>query len=267
MPVLTRAWQLLSKGLLEVKNCGRPLAAADMVLVRLAYAADLPTPDEALRKLAALTDNFSTPGAASGARIGETAGALSPAAAPASAARPAPRRDEAGEGRQPARGAVSGPSGAATALAPQRGDPAPSTRLSTFEDVVALAELHRDIQLKLALERDVRLVRFEDGAIEFSPGPGASAQLAQVLMRRLQEWTGRRWIVAVASEAGAPSLKEAADEKARQAMNGVRADPLVRRALEVFPRRNRRRPRCRGSGGCRIAAARRRSRRRRCGIY
>jgi DNA polymerase-3 subunit gamma/tau len=242
MPVLTRAWQLLSKGLQEVKDSDRPLAAADMVLVRLAYAADLPTPDEALRKLAALTDNFSTPGAASGARIGEAAGALSPAAAPASAARPAPRRDEAGEGRQPVRDIAFAPapnsapsSGAATALAPQRGDPARSMRLSTFEDVVALAGLHRDIQLKLALERDVRLVRFEDGAIEFSPAPGASAQLAQVLMRRLQEWTGRRWIVAVASEAGAPSLKEAADEKARQAMNGVRADPLVRRALEVFP--------------------------------
>ncbi len=93
---------------------------------------------------------------------------------------------------------------------------------------------HRDIQLKLALERDVRLVRFEEGAIEFSPAPGASPQLAQILMRRLQEWTGRRWIVAIAREEGAPSLKEVADEKARQAMNGVRADPLVRRALEVF---------------------------------
>ena len=104
-----------------------------------------------------------------------------------------------------------------------------------MEDVVALAGLHRDIQLKLALERDVRLVRFEEGAIEFSPAPGASPQLAQILMRRLQEWTGRRWIVAVAREEGAPSLKEVADEKARQAMNGVRADPLVRRALEVFP--------------------------------
>ena len=100
---------------------------------------------------------------------------------------------------------------------------------------MALAALHRDIQLKLALERDVRLVRFEDGAIEFSPAPGASAQLAQNLMRRLQEWTGRRWMVAVAREEGAPSLKEVADEKARLAMNGVRADPLVRRALEVFP--------------------------------
>jgi DNA polymerase-3 subunit gamma/tau len=54
-------------------------------------------------------------------------------------------------------------------------------------------------------------------------------------MRRLQEWTGRRWIVAVVSETGAASLKEAADEKAREGMNGVRAEPLVRRALEMFP--------------------------------
>jgi DNA polymerase-3 subunit gamma/tau len=235
MPVLTRAWQLLSKGLLEVKDSDRPLAAADMVLVRLAYAADLPTPDEALRKLAALTNDFSTPGA------GETARSAGAASSPVAVAPAAPRRDEAGEGRgrQPAaRDIAFNPapsSGAATALAPQRGDLAPAVRLSTFEDVVALAGLHRDIQLKLALERDVRLVRFEDGAIEFSPAPGASAQLAQILMRRLQEWTGRRWIVAVASEAGAPSLKEVADEKARLAMNGVRADPLVRRALEVFP--------------------------------
>jgi DNA polymerase-3 subunit gamma/tau len=224
-PVLTRAWQLLSKGLQEVKDSDRPLAAADMVLVRLAYAADLPTPDEALRKLAALTADFSAPAAGGRETVRTASAAPSPAAvAPGGAGRP---RDIAFSP------ALS--SGAATALAPQRGDLAPAVRLSTFEDVVALAALHRDIQLKLALERDVRLVRFEDGAIEFSPAPGASAQLAQVLMRRLQEWTGRRWIVAVASEAGAPSLKEVADEKARLAMNGVRADPLVRRALEIFP--------------------------------
>ena len=224
-PVLTRAWQLLSKGLQEVKDSDRPLAAADMVLVRLAYAADLPTPDEALRKLAALTNDFSAPaaGARETARLADAAPSAV-AVASGSAGRP---RDMALNPAQP--------SGAATALAPLRGDPAPAMRLSTFEDVVALAALHRDIQLKLALERDVRLVRFEDGAIEFSPAPGASAQLAQILMRRLQEWTGRRWMVAVAREEGAPSLKEVADEKVRVAMNGVRADPLVRRALEVFP--------------------------------
>ena len=103
MPVLTRAWQLLSKGLQEVKESDRPLAAADMVLVRLAYAADLPTPDEALRKLAALSNNFSAP---------------APPPTPAAAA--PPRRDEAGAVREPARDAFRpGPSpGAAVRARP-----------------------------------------------------------------------------------------------------------------------------------------------------
>jgi DNA polymerase-3 subunit gamma/tau len=225
MPVLTRAWQLLSRGLLEVKDSERPLAAADMVLVRLAYAADLPTPDEALRKLAARANDFSA-----------SDGGRTTAPVPSSAA-PSLRGDQSGSGRggQTAREPAPASSGAATAAAVQCAEPDPTLRLSRFEEVVALAGRHRDIQLKAALERDVRLVRFEDGAIEFSTAPGASSQLAQTLMRRLQEWTGRRWLVALASEAGAPSLKEVADEKARQAMNGVRADPLVRRALEVFP--------------------------------
>jgi DNA polymerase III subunit gamma/tau len=231
MQVLTRAWQLLSKGMQEVKDSDRPLAAADMVLVRLAYAADLPTPDEALRKLASLTNNF--------------ANAL---AAPGEGAKSAGVASAAGlSGREETRGqaCVLGPesrnfgpllfSGAAAALAPPRGAADHSIRLARFEDVVALAAQHRDIQLKLALERDVRLVRFEDGAIEFATTPGAPAQLAQTLTRRLQEWTGRRWVVAVSSEEGAASLKEVADAKAQEAIDGVRADPLVRRALDVFP--------------------------------
>ena len=100
---------------------------------------------------------------------------------------------------------------------------------------MALAGRHRDIQLKLALERDVRLVRFEQGRIEFSTAPGASPQLAQTLMRRLQEWTGSRWMVAISSAPGAPSLKEQEDAKASEALSGVRAEPLVRRVLAVFP--------------------------------
>ncbi|MCZ0737512.1 DNA polymerase III subunit gamma/tau, partial [Phreatobacter sp. AB_2022a] len=50
--VLTRAWQMLMKGIEEVARSPKPFASADMVLVRIAYAADLPTPDEALRMLA-----------------------------------------------------------------------------------------------------------------------------------------------------------------------------------------------------------------------
>jgi DNA polymerase III subunit gamma/tau len=230
MAVLTRAWQLLSKGVQEVKDSARPLAAADMVLVRLAYAADLPTPDEALRKLASVTNNFTN-------APGEGAKGAGAASAAGSSGREETRGLASAEGPEPRNFALSAlrSSGAAPALAPPSGAADRSVRVARFEDVVALAAQHRDIQLKLALERDVRLVRFEDGAIEFSTAPGASAQLAQTLARRLQEWTGRRWMVAVSNEAGAASLKEVADARAQEAIDGVRADPLVRRALDVFP--------------------------------
>jgi DNA polymerase-3 subunit gamma/tau len=225
MPVLTRAWQLLVKGLQEVKESPRPLASADMVLVRLAYAADLPTPDEALRKLAvAPRSNYEE---------------KPPAQTPLEPASPNPSLNHLSTNFSAEdRGAASTPkisSSAAVALQPQWRESKPSLRLTRFEEVVALAGAHRDIKIKLALERDVRLVRFEDGAIEFSTAQGASPQLAQVLMARLQEWTGRRWMVAISRECGAPSLKEIEDAKAREAMIGVRADPLVRRVLDYFP--------------------------------
>jgi len=214
MAVLTRAWQILSKGLQEVKESPRPLAAADMVLVRLAFAADLPTPDEALRKLASMAPSGpepmrqSAPAAPSGKPM-----AVSAAPRPnLGMAAPAPR-----------------------AIAQDPAIQAPAIKLSRFEDIVALAAEKRDIQLKLALERDVRLVRFEEGQIEFSLVPGASAALAQTLMRKLQEWTGSRWMVAISREPGAPSLKEQAEAKTLEMMTGVRADPLVRRVLEHFP--------------------------------
>jgi DNA polymerase-3 subunit gamma/tau len=210
MPVLTRAWQLLLKGMQEVKDSARPLAAADMVLVRLAYAADLPTPDEALRRLSGVAANAP--------------------AAPANG--PAPSGGHSG-GLRRAMGGAPVEARAVNAVAA----PAPETapRLAGFADVVALAAKHRDIQLKMALERDVRVVRFEDGSIEISPGPHASPQLAQTLMRRLQEWTGRRWIVAISNQTGAPSLHETREAEAAAALQGVQALPLVQKVLEHFP--------------------------------
>jgi DNA polymerase III subunit gamma/tau len=207
LPVLTRAWQLLLKGLQEIKDSPRPLAAADMILVRLAYAADLPTPDEALRRLGSQPE-------------------------------PPPK---AGVIRDPAPGGGGMPvartltAAVRSAAAPQPETTEPRMRLARFEDVVAQAGAVRDIQLKLALERDVRLVRFEEGTIEFALAPGAPPQLAQNLMRRLQEWTGQRWMVAISREAGAPSLKEQAEATAAASLRGVCADPLVRAVMDIFP--------------------------------
>jgi DNA polymerase-3 subunit gamma/tau len=215
--VLTRTWQILLKGLQEVREAPRPLAAADMVLVRIAYAADLPSPAEALRQL----------GSAAAETPRSAVGTSSTPSGPASR--------------------TSRPGGAALAVAAaparERSVPAPATvssaapkvRIESFDALIALAGQNRDIQIKTALERDVRLVRFEEGSLEFALAPGASPALAQTLMRKLQDWTGTRWMVAISSAVGAPTLRESAAAKEQERRIGVQADPLVRSVLERFP--------------------------------
>lgn len=212
MAVLTRAWQLLLKGLQEVKDSPRPLAAADMVLVRLAYAADLPPPDEVLRRLAAEPP---VGGAVPSAPRGGGGGARAALAAVPTAPRPAPAAARPAPAPSPA--------------------PRPAVRLHRLEDIVALAAEKRDIGLKTALERDVHLVRFDEGSIEFSLAADAAASLPQTLMRKLQEWTGQRWVVALSRDPGAPSLKQRADARAAEQRSGIEADPLVKSVLDTFP--------------------------------
>jgi DNA polymerase-3 subunit gamma/tau len=207
MGPLTRAWQILLKGLQEIKDSPRPLASAEMVLIRLAYAADLPSPEEALRKLT---------------ETGE---------APAMASLPAPPRGPSGASAALRAEPRLVASAAAPALTPTRAGPT----LARFEDVVDLARSKRDLQLQAGLERDVRLVRFEPGSIAFSLVDGASPQIAQSLSRRLQEWTGERWMVALVPGADAPTLRERADAKEKERLNGVAAHPLVQKVLQRFP--------------------------------
>lgn len=226
---LSRAWQILLKALPEVQAAPRPLAAAEMAIVRLAYAADLPTPDEALRQLRA--DVAASEGGGGRPSLGRDGGAMaSHGSAALQMAPPAPQPSP-----RPALASVPVSSAAAEA-APR---PAPTVpagpRLGRFEDVVAQAEAARDIALKVALERDVHLVRFEEGRIEFRLAPGGRQSLPTDLARALDAWTGRRWLVALSKEKGAPTLAEdsrAAEETRHQ---NAAAHPLVREVLSRFP--------------------------------
>jgi DNA polymerase-3 subunit gamma/tau len=217
MRVLSRTWQMLLKGIAEVERAGRPVAAAEMVLVRIGYAADLPTPDEVIRTLGE----------------GETSAPLRPqgnggeTAAPRATGSSAPRYEAP-------RGAPR--ASAAIAAAPVAEPSAPATVVITqFEDLVALAAEKKDLQIKTALERDVRLVRCEDGTLEIALEPSAAKTLVGDLSRKLSAWTGRRWMVAVSAETGAPTLKVQAEAREAELKRGVRADPLVQAVLERFP--------------------------------
>jgi DNA polymerase III subunit gamma/tau len=208
--VLARTWQILLKGVEDVKDSPRPLASAEMALIRLAYASDLPSPEETIRKLSQATD--------------------SPRHAP-----PLPPGGPSGSGGGP-RASVRL---AATAPAPVASAPPPppvavSPRLSRFDDVVAMARAKRDIQLTQSLERDVRLARFEQGSIAFTLVEGAESGLAQTLSRRLQEWTGERWMVALVPGSTAATLRETAQAREAERTSNAAAHPLVQKVLDRF---------------------------------
>ncbi|RXF68720.1 DNA polymerase III subunit gamma/tau [Hansschlegelia zhihuaiae] len=220
MRALSRAWQMLLKGISETQVAAKPAQAADMVLVRLAYAADLPTPDEALRALAQPGDDGgprpTAPQGPSGGRPGPEAMAPARSSPALAAARDFSRQPE-------------------PAQAPPTAEASPTLVLQRFEDLVALAARHRDILMQNALTRHVRVVRFEDGRLEFAPAGDAAPDLAGEISKKLQEWTGKRWMVSVTAGEGAPTLAERAEAEEAARLAGVQAHPHVRAILERAP--------------------------------
>jgi DNA polymerase-3 subunit gamma/tau len=198
---LSRMWQMLLKGLDETRSAPDPAAAVDMLLIRLAFAADLPGPEEALRAI----------------REGGVA----------------PAGGGGGGARRPAGG------GGTSALAAQPAALAQPRHASTeprsFQDVALLAEAHRDIALKFDIERYVRPISFRPGAIEFEPAAGAPSNLAQRLVARLKEWTGQPWLVATDSRGGSETLDELHKQTLARAHGEVLADPFVKAVLDAFP--------------------------------
>jgi len=229
MRVLSRTWQMLLKGLTEVQQAGRPVAAAEMLLVRIAYAADLPTPDEAIRALAN-GNGVSELSAMSAPRGNGGTATMSFAASSAPAQVIAPRGDLPRNGPR----AMAAPA-LGTVPRPAEAEAAPVVSIGSFEELVQLAAEKRDLRVKTALERDVRLVRCEDGKLEIALEPGAAQSIVNELPGKLKMWTGRQWVVVLSREAGQPTLKSQMDAREAELKRGVRADPLVQAVLERFP--------------------------------
>ncbi len=227
MRVLSRTWQMLLKGVGEVQASGRPVAAAEMVLVRIAYAADLPTPDEVVRSL-------SEEGSAAPARPqGNGNGGAAAAQAPTQSFAP---RYDAPRGSTRSSAAVSPrPSENPAAESNEPAAAAPTLTIGSFEALIALVQEKRDISMKMALERDVRLVRCEDGQLEIALEPSAPRTFVHDLQRKLAAWTGKRWMVVVSQEQGSATVRAQMEERQAELERGVQSDPLVQAVLNRFP--------------------------------
>jgi len=218
MNVLSRTWQILLKGLSEAQTAPRTMAATEMVLVRLAYSADLPSPDEVIRRVTAQGPAGAT-GSANAAGPAGNGGAT------------------AGVTAQNTHSATNVPRSSAqhpqaTALAPQE-EALPN--VTSFEQVLGLIIEHRDIRLQTDVEDFVHLVHFEPGQIEFRPAQGAPDDLAHRLAQSLQKWTGFRWVASVSNEPGADTVSGQKRRERAERENELKKDPLVAEAYTHFP--------------------------------
>jgi DNA polymerase-3 subunit gamma/tau len=247
--ILTRTWQMLLKGVAEARSAGAPLQAVEMVLIRLAYAANLPTPGEALARLqqggAVPTGAGAQASAApSPQAAGPTGQRPSPPHTP-QAPLPAPSMARVGNGppvATPAPQMVPPQSVPSVQEPPPWAEAAPQTDSygrqnaasapppEDFSGLVALFGKRREELLKVNLERNVHLVRYDPRAcrLEFRPTEHAPKDLAGQVSKLLGEWTGRRWGVMVSNAAGEPTLLE-------RTLTGAQANPLVQVILTAFP--------------------------------
>ena len=206
---LTRAWSMLLKGIRETELHSDPLMAAEMVLIRLCHAADLPGGEE----LAKLVKQAQPSG---GERV-----------VPLSA-----RELLRGGGE----GAVE--SQANLAVKPQAAAPAapvPPRAFSSLQDLIALASEKRDIKLKTDLESMIRPIRIAPGQFELALEPGAHPGLANEIGRKLEAFTGMRWIVMVAKEGGAKPVARQRQEAKDSLFIMAREHPDVQAVLKRFP--------------------------------
>jgi DNA polymerase-3 subunit gamma/tau len=214
MAALTRCWSMLLKGLAETRAAPSPLQAAEMVLVRLMFAADLPSPAEAVETLRGNPPpSGSYPTGPAGGGGGGGAQTVMQA------------HVGGGGGGQTVMRAIPQPQPVAD------GRPMPRT----FDEVVALCSEKREMVLSGTLTSSVHLVHFEVGRIDFRPEPSAAPDLATRLSRLLSEWTGRPWLVSLSRETGKDTISKQRIDHEIQRKKDAANHPLVQAILTTFP--------------------------------
>ncbi len=216
MRVLSRMWQMLLKSLEEVAQAPNAMMAAEMAVIRLTHVADLPTPEELVRKLQDATPPPSG---------GPSAGRPAPTGGTTTQAMGTPAPTHAGPSGPSASGAQT-----AVALAPDA-----LQHYARFEDVVALIRHHRDVKLLVEVETGLRLVSYQPGRIEVNPTADAAPDLVGRLGARLQAWTGNRWAISVAA-GGGPTIAETRDAAENALQAKAESHPLVQAVIAAFPK-------------------------------
>ena len=256
MPTLGRTWQILLKGLGEVNIAPNAQKAAEMVIIRLAYAADLPDPADLVKKLksggamtagapanmAAGTGGSSVGAVASG-NAGQAASSM-----PADASLPPStppdtltaslnntpwgskiqNEEPYSQGHQPSQLAVQ-----VQPLDSDNNDAVPE--IKTMFDIAQVLEKSGEMVFAMHMRMYAHPVKIKDKTIEFRIADAAPDRLSQDLSQKLKAATGDRWVVSVSNQPGGPTLAQLADQDEANLRAHILEQPLVKNIVNLFP--------------------------------
>ena len=219
MPVLTRAWQMLLKGLSESKTAPSARSAVEMVLIRTAYAADLPTPAEAMKQLEQM--------------------AKSPAEVPA-ASTPPPSNNQpsapSAEYQTPSSGGSSVAAQAQAILAePVAENYQHQESPTSLQAIVSLLDQKREALVASQLREYASPVSVEAGKLEIYLTQPLGREFTNKVSAFLAEATGQPRNVVIADKPGEPTLAEQAEQQKQAKIVKAAEDPTVSAALQAFP--------------------------------
>lgn len=237
---LSRIWQMLLKGIPETENASRPAGAAEMVLIRLSHAANLPAPEDAARRLEELANGagaMPTGGSAGNGGNGHGGGARAYGSTQAVAsAQTSPQMQSAPQPTAMLRAVPDSRPQDMQVAAPRTEErPEPKVPVKSVQDIADLAQKNRDPVIRAKVRNFVRLVKIEPGRLDMRLGEGAPGSLPGELGVKLKEWTGIHWIVSLSKDEGEPTLVEAEGNARDARLVDARQDPDVAAILSQFP--------------------------------
>lgn len=241
---LSRMWQMLLKGIPEAENSSRPAGAAEMVLIRLAHAAHLPSPEDAARRVSEMLANgggnagspMPSSGNGGGARASFNGGGAATARAVETVGSPMPSGQPTAR-LQAVPSAQASPSvvGKTEAKPQPESAATPQVNIRSLADISDLCTKNREPVLKARVRQSVHLVKIEPGRLEIRLEPDAPKSIASDLAAKLKDWTGITWWVTLSNERGQPTLAEAEEQVREQHKTDAKADPDVAAILAQFP--------------------------------
>ena len=204
LPGLTRAWQILLKGIEEIRAAPNPDEAGSMILIRLAYSCNLPDPASLVKKIqASLEENKTT--------FNDSL-------------------EEKDDGKKNTSEIINNQQEInsidnKTTLA----------EVNTFEDLVEIFKIKGELLLHAQLLSCVHLISFEKGKLEISISGNTNNNIAKDISKFLKNWTGEDWVISIVDDQGTETLDHKNERKAQEEIENTKNTPEMQKVLKAFP--------------------------------